>query len=59
MLTQAGFVEIGIEPTRIYQADDVKELLVGTDLSSDLLVAHVEGTFMSAFIRAKKPAVTV
>ena len=59
MLAQAGFVEIGIEPTRIYQADDVKELLVGTDLSSDLLVAQVEGKFMSAFIRAKKPAVTV
>ena len=32
MLGQAGFVEIGIEPTRIYQADDVKELLVGTDI---------------------------
>ncbi|MFZ1763203.1 MAG: arsenite methyltransferase [Nitrospira sp.] len=59
MLARAGFVEIGIEPTRIYQADDVKELLVGTDLSSDLLVAQVEGKFMSAFIRAKKPAVTV
>ena len=59
MLGQAGFVEIGIEPTRIYHADDVKELLVGTDLSSDLLVAQVEGKFMSAFIRAKKPAGTV
>jgi arsenite methyltransferase len=59
MLAQAGFVEIGIEPTRIYHADDVKELLVGADLSSDLLVAQVEGKFMSAFIRAKKPAVTV
>lgn len=58
MLSQAGFVEIGIEPTRIYQADDVKELLVGTELSSDQLVAQVEGKFMSAFIRAKKPAVT-
>lgn len=59
MLAQAGFVEIGVEPTRIYQADDVKELLVGTELSSDRLVAQVEGKFMSAFLRARKPAVTV
>ncbi len=59
MLAQAGFVEIGVEPTRIYQADDVKELLVGTELSSDQLVAQVEGKFMSAFVRARKPAVTV
>lgn len=58
MLSQAGFVEIGIEPTRVYHADDVKEFLVGTDLSSDLLVSQVDDKFMSAFIRATKPAVT-
>ncbi|MBI4000675.1 MAG: arsenite S-adenosylmethyltransferase, partial [Nitrospira defluvii] len=33
----------------------VKAFLVGTDLTSDLLVSQVEGKFMSAFIRAKKP----
>ena len=42
-----GFVEIGIEPTRIHQADDVKEFLVGTDLASDLLVS-LDGKFMTA-----------
>ena len=57
LLSRAGFVEIGIEPTRTYRADDVKEFLVGTDLTSDLLVSQVDGKFMSAFIRAKKPAV--
>ncbi|MBX3340979.1 MAG: arsenite methyltransferase [Nitrospira sp.] len=55
LLRQAGFTEIGIEPTRIYQAGDVKELLIGGDLSSDQLVAEVDGKFMSAFIRATKP----
>ncbi len=58
LLSQAGFVDIEIEPTRIYHADDVKEFLVGTELTSDLLLSQVEGKFMSAFIRAKKPAVS-
>ena len=31
LLSQAGFVDIKIEPTRIYHADDVKEFLVGTE----------------------------
>lgn len=57
LLHEAGFVEIGIEPTRIYQTDDVKAFLVGTELTSDLLVPQVDGKFMSAFIRAKKPAI--
>lgn len=57
LLHQAGFVEIGIEPTRIYQADDVKAFLVGTELTSDLLVSQIDGKFMSAFIRAKKPVI--
>jgi ubiquinone/menaquinone biosynthesis C-methylase UbiE len=57
LLSRAGFVEIGIEPTRIYRADEVKEFLVGTDLTSDLLLSQVADKFMSAFIRAKKPAV--
>jgi arsenite methyltransferase len=57
LMRQAGFVGIGIEPTRIYHADDVRAFLIGTDLTSDLLVSQVEGKFMSAFIRAKKPVV--
>lgn len=59
LLRQAGFAEIGIEPTRIYQAEDVKDLLVGAELASDQLVAEVEGKFMSAFIRARKPVGTI
>ncbi|MBV6471431.1 MAG: Arsenite methyltransferase [Nitrospirae bacterium] len=57
LLRQTGFMEVGVEPTRIYHADDVKASLVGTELTSDLLIAQVEGKFMSAFIRAKKPMV--
>lgn len=56
LLDQAGFVDIGIEPTRIYHADDIKEFLVGTELASDELVTRLDGTLMSAFIRARKPS---
>lgn len=59
LLGRAGFVEIGIEPTRIYKADDVNAFLAGTELTSDRLVAQVDGKFMSAFIRARKPAIAV
>ncbi|WHZ24458.1 MAG: SAM-dependent methyltransferase [Nitrospira sp.] len=58
LLGRAGFVEIGIEPTRVYQADDVKSFLAGTELTSDRLAAQADGKFMSAFIRARKPAVS-
>ena len=53
-LEQAGFDEIGIEPTRIYTADDARAFLEGADL--DLDPAAVHGRFMSAFVRAVKPA---
>ncbi len=58
LLTQAGFQDIGIEPTRIYRAEDAKEFLSGTALDPDGLAREVDGKFMSAFIRATKPAVS-
>ena len=58
LLNQAGFVEIGIEPTRVYQAVDVKAFLVGADLNDERFLDEMEGKFMSAFIRAAKPVGT-
>lgn len=55
MLETAGFVEIGIEPTRIYTAADIAEFLSGAGLEQKSLVHEVEGKFASAFIRARKP----
>jgi arsenite methyltransferase len=55
-LRKAGFEKVGIEPTRIYQGQDVRDLLAGTNLGAESLIAQVEGKFASAFIRAKKPA---
>ena len=55
-LAAAGFEAIGIEPTRIYRVEDARELLSGKGIDVDAIAASVDGKFMSAFIRAVKPA---
>lgn len=54
-LAAAGFEAIGIEPTRVYRVDDAREFLVGKGIDVDALAPQIEGKFMSAFVRAKKP----
>jgi len=54
-LTKAGFEQIEIEPTRIYQVEDAREFLCGQNLDADALAKQVDGKFMSAFVRAVKP----
>lgn len=56
LLERAGFQDIGVEPTRIYRAEDAKEFLSGSGLDLGAIAREVDGTFMSAFIRAAKPA---
>ena len=53
-LTRAGFAEIDVEPTRIYRAEDAKAFLDQGGLDP-ALVSQVDGRFMSAFVRARKP----
>lgn len=55
-LAAAGFEAIGIEPTRVYQVDDAREFLVGKGVDVEALARQIEGKFMSAFVRARKPA---
>ena len=57
-LGNAGFEEVDIEPTRIYQEQDVRDFLSGTDLAAESIFVQIEGKFASAFIRARKPAVS-
>jgi SAM-dependent methyltransferase len=54
-LAAAGFEAIGIEPTRIYRADDARAFLTGKGVDVDAVAASVDGKFMSAFVRARKP----
>jgi ubiquinone/menaquinone biosynthesis C-methylase UbiE len=59
MLTRAGFEEVGIEPTRIYRAEDMQQFLSEAGLSDEHSLSELEGRFMSAFVRAQKPAAPV
>ncbi len=55
-LTRAGFDHIQIEATRVYSIDDARAFLSGQGLDVDALATEVEGKFISAFVRANKPA---
>ena len=55
-LANAGFVGIDIEPTRIYSIEDARQFLTGEGIDVDAIAPRVENKFMSAFIRAVKPA---
>jgi arsenite methyltransferase len=55
-LANAGFDSIDLEPTRIYRAEDARQFLAGSGFEDDTLVEQVDGRFMSAFVRATKPA---
>jgi SAM-dependent methyltransferase len=55
-LVQAGFSNISIEPTRVYSIEDARHFLAEAGIDVDRIAPLVEGKFMSAFIRATKPA---
>ena len=55
-LAKAGFEAIDLEPTRIYRVEDARELLAGAGIDADAIAPQVDGKFMSAFVRARKPA---
>lgn len=55
-LAKAGFDNIGIEPTRVYDIEDARAFLSGQGIDVDAIAPQVQGKFMSAFIRATKPA---
>jgi len=55
-LAKAGFEGIDIEPTRVYDIEDARAFLSGQGIDVNAVAPQVEGKFMSAFIRARKPA---
>ena len=55
LLREAGFEDPSLEPTRIYQAEDARAFLEEAGLDLDDVAEAVEGRFMSAFVRARKP----
>jgi SAM-dependent methyltransferase len=56
-LAAAGFGDIDLEVTRVYGAEDARAFLQAEGLDADALAKAVDGSFVSAFVRAVKPAV--
>ena len=54
-LANAGFEAIQIEPTRIYNLEDARAFLSAEGVDVDAISPQVEGKFVSAFVRARKP----
>ena len=55
-LAAAGFTSITMEPTRVYRIDDARAFLQGQGIDVDAVAPQIDGKFMSAFVRAMKPA---
>jgi arsenite methyltransferase len=55
-LAAAGFESIDIEATRVYNVDDAREFLQAAGIDAATIAPKVQDKFISAFVRAKKPA---
>ena len=54
-LTRAGFTDVGIEPTRVYELAEARDFLATEGIDVEAVAPEVEGRFMSAFVRATRP----
>ena len=54
-LTSAGFVDVAIETTRVYNLEDARMLLAESGLNPDQIAPLVNGRVTSAFVRARRP----
>jgi arsenite methyltransferase len=57
-LAAAGFENVEVEPTRIYRIEDARSFLSGQGIDVDAIALQIDGRFMSAFIRARKPVLS-
>jgi SAM-dependent methyltransferase len=55
-LYAAGFESVDIEPTRVYEVEEAREFLTAAGLDADAVGPQIDGKFISAFVRATKPA---
>jgi SAM-dependent methyltransferase len=54
-LARAGFVNVDIEATRVYDVTAAREFLAAKDIDVDAIAPLVDGNFISGFVRATKP----
>lgn len=55
-MAKAGFENVDIEVTRVYGVQDARAFLADQGLDANALAKEVDGKFVSAFVRAVKPA---
>jgi arsenite methyltransferase len=55
-LSATGFADVSFETTRTYDIEDARIFLTEAGIAVDEIAPQVEGKFLSAFIRATKPA---
>jgi ubiquinone/menaquinone biosynthesis C-methylase UbiE len=55
-LARAGFESIEVEATRVYMAEEARDFLAAAGLDPDTVGPQIDGKFISAFVRAGKPA---
>lgn len=58
LLTEVGFADPTIEPTRVYRSEDARTFLAEAGPDVDASLEQIDGKFMAAFVRATKPAAT-
>jgi ubiquinone/menaquinone biosynthesis C-methylase UbiE len=56
LLAEVGFEAVEIEPTRVYRVEDARGFLEEAGLDVETLAPSIEGRFMAAFVRARRPA---
>jgi SAM-dependent methyltransferase len=54
-LKAAGFVDVELDPWRVYQIEDARAFLADAGFDVDRIAPEVDGKVASAFIRARKP----
>lgn len=55
-LARAGFESIDVEPTRVYKVEEARDFLAAAGLDPATVGPQIDGKFISAFVRATKPA---
>lgn len=56
LLTDVGFVNPAVEPTRVYKSEDARAFLTESGIDVDANLDQIDGRIMAAFVRATKPA---
>ena len=54
-LSSAGFTDIEVAPTRIYDVEDARSFLAADGIDVEAVAPELEGKVVSAFVRATKP----